>query len=87
MVVRIADKRMYPWRAVDHEGEILDILVHRESGSHQTPRWREPDSNPRSPVSRIYANTGIAPDRDTGRANRRENGETAGLAPLRDQRR
>jgi hypothetical protein len=23
----------------------------RKSGSHQTPRWREVDSNPRSPVS------------------------------------
>jgi putative transposase len=29
MVVRIAGKRMYPWRAVDHEGEILDMLVQR----------------------------------------------------------
>src|SRR3984893_11054303 len=29
MVVRIARKRMYLWRAVDHEGEILDILVQR----------------------------------------------------------
>jgi transposase-like protein len=27
MVVRIAGKRMYLWRAVDHEGEVLDILV------------------------------------------------------------
>src|ERR671920_1319401 len=27
MVVRIAGKRMYLWRAVDQEGEILDILV------------------------------------------------------------
>ena len=27
MVVRIAGKRMYLWRAVDHEGEILDMLV------------------------------------------------------------
>ena len=26
MVVRIAGKRMYLWRAVDHEGEVLDIL-------------------------------------------------------------
>jgi hypothetical protein len=24
MVVRIAGKRMYLWRAVDHEGEVLD---------------------------------------------------------------
>jgi transposase-like protein len=27
MVVRIAGKRMYLWRAVGHEGEILDMLV------------------------------------------------------------
>jgi putative transposase len=27
MVVRIAGKRMSLWRAVDHEGEILDVLV------------------------------------------------------------
>src|SRR5207248_647909 len=29
MVVRIAGRRMYLWRAVDHEGEILDMLVQR----------------------------------------------------------
>jgi transposase-like protein len=29
MVVRIASKRMYLWRAVDDEGEILDMLVQR----------------------------------------------------------
>jgi putative transposase len=29
MVVRIAGKRMHLWRAVDHEGEILDVLVQR----------------------------------------------------------
>jgi putative transposase len=29
MVVRIADKRMYLWRAVDHEGEVLEMLVQR----------------------------------------------------------
>ena len=27
MVVRIAGRRMYLWRAVDQEGEVLDILV------------------------------------------------------------
>jgi len=26
MVVRIAGKRMYLWRAVDHEGEVLECL-------------------------------------------------------------
>jgi transposase-like protein len=29
MVVRIAGKRMYLWRAVDHEGEVLVMLVQR----------------------------------------------------------
>src|SRR3954463_1675404 len=29
MVVRIAGKRMYLWRAVDHEGEVLEVLVQR----------------------------------------------------------
>src|SRR5271163_1086967 len=29
MVVRIAGERMHLWRAVDHEGEILDMLVQR----------------------------------------------------------
>jgi putative transposase len=29
MVVRIAGKRMYLWRAVDHESEVLDMLVQR----------------------------------------------------------
>ncbi|MBV9859334.1 MAG: DDE-type integrase/transposase/recombinase [Alphaproteobacteria bacterium] len=29
MVVRIGRKRMYLWRAVDHEGEVLDMLVQR----------------------------------------------------------
>src|ERR1700736_5346719 len=29
MVVRIAGTRMYLWRAVDHEGEILEMLVQR----------------------------------------------------------
>jgi transposase-like protein len=29
LVVRIADERMYLWRAVDDEGEVLDMLVQR----------------------------------------------------------
>src|SRR6266480_1908205 len=34
MVVRIAGKHMYVWRAVDHEGEVLEILVqHRRDRS------------------------------------------------------
>src|SRR6201988_2716844 len=30
MVVRIAGQRMYLWRAVDHEGEVLDMLIQRQ---------------------------------------------------------
>jgi putative transposase len=29
MVVRIAGKRMYLWRTVDHEGEVLEVLLQR----------------------------------------------------------
>jgi len=32
MVVRIAGELMYLWRAVDHEGEVLDMLVQRRRG-------------------------------------------------------
>jgi putative transposase len=33
MVVRIAGERMYLWRALDHEGEVLDVLVQRQRDS------------------------------------------------------
>src|SRR5258708_15745507 len=29
MVVRIGGQRMFPWRAVDDEGEVLDMLVQK----------------------------------------------------------
>ena len=29
MVVRVSGKRMYMWRAVDREGEVLDVLVQK----------------------------------------------------------
>src|SRR6516162_6984427 len=38
MVVRIAGKRMYPWRAIDHEGEVLDMLVQRRRDSRAALR-------------------------------------------------
>ena len=37
MVVRIAGKRMYLWRAVDHEGEVLDMPVQRRRDSQAAP--------------------------------------------------
>jgi putative transposase len=38
MVVRIAAERMYLWRAVDHEGEVLDMLVQRRRDSRAALR-------------------------------------------------
>jgi putative transposase len=38
MVVRIAGKQMYLWRAVDHEGEVLDMLVQRRRGTRAALR-------------------------------------------------
>src|SRR6267142_2189290 len=38
MVVRITGKRMYLWRAVDHEGEVLDMLVQRRRDSRAALR-------------------------------------------------
>ncbi|MDO8911207.1 MAG: IS6 family transposase [Phenylobacterium sp.] len=34
MVVKIAGRRMYLWRAVDDEGEVLDVLVQRRRNKH-----------------------------------------------------
>jgi putative transposase len=38
MVVRIGGQRMYLWRAVDHEGEVLDMLVQRRLDGRATLR-------------------------------------------------
>src|SRR6516162_5319933 len=38
MVVRIGGKRMYLWRAVDHEGEVLDMLVQSRHDSQAALR-------------------------------------------------
>jgi transposase-like protein len=35
MVVRIDGQQTYPWRAVDHEGEVLDMLVQRRRDSRR----------------------------------------------------
>jgi transposase-like protein len=65
MMVGIAGKRMYLWRAVDHEGEVLDMLVQRRRDTRaalRLPIWRAAigatsplarvsvkDRNPRAP--------------------------------------
>jgi len=38
MVVRMAGKQMYLWRAVDHEGEVLDMLIQRRRDSRAALR-------------------------------------------------
>jgi putative transposase len=38
MVIVIAGQRMYLWRAVDHEGEVLDMLVQRRRDSRAALR-------------------------------------------------
>src|ERR1700739_1145889 len=38
MVIRIAGEHMYLWRAVDHEGEVLDMLVQRRRDSRAALR-------------------------------------------------
>ena len=38
MVVRIGGKRMYLWRVVDHEGEVLDMLVQSRRDSRTALR-------------------------------------------------
>jgi putative transposase len=38
MVVRIGGERMYLWRAVDDEGEVLDMLVQRRRDSRSALR-------------------------------------------------
>ena len=38
IVVRIAGELMYLWRAVDHEGEVLDMLVQRRRGCRAAQR-------------------------------------------------
>ena len=38
MVARIAGRRLYLWRAVDHEGEVLDMLVQRRRDSRAALR-------------------------------------------------
>ena len=38
MVVHIAGKRMYLWRAVDDEGEVLDMLVQRRRDTRSALR-------------------------------------------------
>ena len=52
VVVRIRGRRMYLWRAVDDEGEVLDVLVQRRRNKHAALKL----------LRRLLRNTGIHPE-------------------------
>jgi putative transposase len=43
ILVRIAGERMYLWRAVDHEGEVLDMLAQRRRDGRAARRLTRDD--------------------------------------------
>src|SRR3979490_2588508 len=55
MVVRIAGKHVYLWRAVDHEGEVLEILVQRRRDRSATVKL----------MRKLLRKQGFAPKRVT----------------------
>jgi putative transposase len=52
LVVKIGGRRMYLWRAVDDEGEVLDILVHKRRNKHAALKV----------LRRLLKNQGIHPE-------------------------
>jgi transposase-like protein len=55
MVVKIGGRRMYLWRAVDDEGEVLDVLVQRRRNKHAAFKL----------LRKLLKNQGVNPDRIT----------------------
>ena len=53
MVVKISDKRVWPWRAVDDEGEVLDVLVQKRRNIKAAIRL----------FRKLLKNTGVRPER------------------------
>ena len=54
MAVRIAGKQMYLWRAVDDEGEVLDVLVQRRRDKHAARKlMRIPPAKDAGQVARL----------------------------------
>ena len=51
-VVKISGRRMYLWRAVDDEGEVLDVLVQKRRNKHAALKL----------LKRLLRNTGIHPE-------------------------
>jgi len=53
MVVKISGKRMWLWRAVDDEGEVLDVLVQKRRNTRAAMRL----------FRNLLKNTGVRPER------------------------
>lgn len=53
MVVKISAKRMWLWRAVDDEGEVLDVLVQKRRNTRAAMRL----------FRKLLKNTGVRPER------------------------
>ena len=53
MVVKISGKRMWLWRAVDDEGEVLDMLVQKRRNTKAAMRL----------LRKLLKNTGVRPER------------------------
>ena len=53
MVVRINDQRMWMWRAVDKEGEVLDVLVQKRRNKAAAPKL----------LKKLLKNQGFVPDK------------------------
>jgi putative transposase len=56
MVVRIVGKHIYLWRAVDDEGEVLDMLVQKRRNTKAALKLRKSlfknqDIHPESPIT------------------------------------
>ena len=61
MVVRIASKRTYLWRAVDDEGEVLDMLVQRRRDGRAALRLMRKLLKKQGFVPKLLAPTSCAP--------------------------
>ena len=83
MVCWIGGKRMYLWRAVDDEGEVLDVLVQRRRDTEAAmkllraiaqPARRGPDDHDGRPglMRRGYGSVGSAASASTGLASRKQ---------------
>jgi putative transposase len=61
IVVRIAGERMYLWRAVDHESEVLDMQVQRRRDTRAAQRLMRSCSKSKVARRNCWSPTSYAP--------------------------